>query len=176
MFKNTKALQAGANGILLSLVWYGLCFGAYLLANNPYQPGPSTFMPILTVGLSFVLAGISLAWSFSRGKPHIAYGGLHVFFALCCFGMAVLTQSVPVLFFPIGISLLLFILNQPILALLGDHRVAAPLKWTREEPPPYEAGYRPSSPEAVHQEGRQRASSPNPEQEQAQTLYPQTYQ
>src|SRR2546423_14619903 len=114
MFENKKALQAGVNGIILGLLWYGLFLAVYWFAGtllHLYQF--IDFMENLSLWLSFALAGVSLVWSFSRGKPQVAYGGLHVFFALCCFGMALLLAQEFVLFLPLVISLLLFIFIQP---------------------------------------------------------------
>ncbi|GHO71904.1 hypothetical protein KSC_107960 [Ktedonobacter sp. SOSP1-52] len=164
---------------MLVLLWCGLYFGVYWVVGDLLHLYLFTnFIGNLFLWLTFAFASISLAWSFSRGKPHVAYGGLHVFFALCCFGMVFLLVS-PIaqemlFFLALGISLLLFIFHRPILASLPEHAETAPVKWAEEDPLSYQAGYRSPRSEGVYEEGGQYFPYPDREQAQAQIFSSQT--
>ena len=99
---------------------------------------------------------------------------------MCCLGLAFFTTNteagVAVLFLPLGISLLLFVFIQPILALFPGHSEVATPKETREEPLSYVVGYRSSSPEMVYEGSEQPSPASSQDSEQAQRLYPRMYQ
>jgi hypothetical protein len=133
------------------------------------------------------VAVVGLMWSFLRGKPHMAYAGLHVFCWMSFFGLALLTNA-PILFVgPLVLSLLLFLLLHPILTTLSklqgfvgvlvvDTSPRSVPKQAAENPLSYEDGYKTVQSEAVYEEGERYSPYPGHNLEQPHIQYPQSYQ
>ncbi len=204
MLDYPKALRSASVGILLSLAWYIIWLLSYLLLYgvlNLYNL--ATFVFNVSLWISFIVAVLSLVWSFFRGKPYIAYAGLHVFCWLSFYGLAVLTNTGLLFVGPLVFSLLLFLFLKPIITsltnlqrligvLVGDFPPRGIPKQAVEDPISYEDGYKtmPSAEaaaddewniptlqsKAVYEEGERYYPYPDHDLKQTHIQDPQSYQ
>jgi hypothetical protein len=128
MLDYPKALRSAGVAILLCLLlflgWI-IFVRTYIVLyqGGYYSEAGEVFLHNLSILLSLIIAVGSLIWTFFRGKPHIAYAGLHTF---CWVGFFCWVQLYLVEFSntdrgsmlfagPLALSLLLCLFLQPIL-------------------------------------------------------------
>lgn len=127
MLDYPKALRsAGITILLCLLLWQGWLIFEGIYVGTSYER--SVTLHFFSIWLSLIIAVGVLIWSFLRGKPHIAYAGLHAF---CLIGFYCLVQlyfydfslseghGAILLAGPPAISLLLCVFIQPILPVLS---------------------------------------------------------
>ncbi len=161
MLDYPKALRSAGVGVLLSLAWYIIWLLSYLLLYavlNLYNL--AAFVSSVSIWISFIVAVFSLIWSFFRGKPYMAYAGLHVFCWISFYGLALLANTARLFVGPVVFSLLLCLFLQPIITSLtnlqrligvpvGDFPPRSAPKQAVEDPISYEEGYKTVPLEAV---------------------------
>jgi hypothetical protein len=142
------------------------------------------FLPILFAGLAFC----SLFGSASSGSPQGIYGGLQGFTWLMGLALCFLIGFWPWILLPVGVSIILGALYQPITAginntgfVAGPQPNQSPPQYQpgyQQPPQPYQQGYQPPPPQqapGTYQEGGQQYQYPpqvKQEYEQPQTQYP----
>lgn len=147
MYNRLKVVRAG----ILGIVWVGVCFALVALLG---------YMHIVTdsggagVGL-LVLGVLTLGASWATVRPYVIYGGLHAFAWCVVVGIGLGIASGYPLLIGLIISLLLFLLLDPIMRLLHslDKTVyvhGMPVQPRQEmfvtpDPANYQQGYQPAS-------------------------------
>ena len=152
-------------GLATGIFFIFLAFAIYF--SNTFHS--HLFLPILFAGLAFC----SLFGAASSGNPRGIYGGLYPFVWLLGLALCFLIGFWPWILLPIGVSMILGALYNPITSGLSNSGFMAnqppPQQYQQSNEPnqPYQAGYQAPPPATgTYQEGGQKYQySPQPKQQ-----------
>jgi hypothetical protein len=143
-------------GLAVGIFIIGLAFAFYF--SNIF--GGHLFLPVLFAGLAFV----SLFGAASSGDPRGIYGGLYPFVWLLGLALCFLIGFWPWILLPVGVSIILGALYNPITTGLSGTNYPAnqqPPQQYQQPYQPYQQGYQPPPPApAPYQEGGQQYQYP----------------
>jgi hypothetical protein len=140
-------------GLATGIFFIFLAFAFYF--SNTFDS--HWFLPILFSGLAFV----SLFGAASSGNPRGIYGGLYPFVWLLGLALCFLIGFWPWILLPIGASMILGALYNPITSGLSGSGFMANQPPPQQYQQPYQQGYQPPTPVAgTYQEGGQQYQYP----------------
>ena len=150
-------------GLATGIFFIFLAFAFYF--SNTFNS--HLFLPILFAGLAFC----SLFGAASSGNPRGIYGGLYPFVWLLGLALCFLIGFWPWILLPIGVSMILGALYNPITTGLSNSGFMAnqppPQQYQQSNEPnqPYQAGYQAPAPSTDQEGGQQYQYPPQPKQQ-----------